>query len=176
MPDVLDSILREHRTITEVLNVLEAQIDLFEQTAQPDYDLIREIIDYFLTYPDLYHHPKEDMIFRRIKKRLPDQVEDSVLWLKIDDELARENLRREASQRGVNDDRIIFAEWAESLEDHLARHRLADLFLDTLHHNAHATANNALWSGLPVITRTGDGFASRAAEIPYEESASLLAR
>ena len=69
MPDVLDSILREHRTITEVLNVLEAQVDLFEQADQPDYDLIREIIDYFRTFPDLYHHPKEDLMFERLKAK-----------------------------------------------------------------------------------------------------------
>ncbi len=69
MPEVIESILREHRTIGEVLDLLEAQVDLFEQAEQPDYDLIREIIDYFRTFPDLYHHPKEDLMFERLKAR-----------------------------------------------------------------------------------------------------------
>lgn len=69
MPEVIQSILREHRTIREVLDVLEAQIDLFERAEQTDYELIREIVDYLRTFPDLYHHPKEDLIFQRLKAR-----------------------------------------------------------------------------------------------------------
>ncbi len=69
MPKVIDSIRREHRTIEEVLDVLEVQIDLFEKAEPTNYDLIREIIDYFRTFPDLYHHPKEDLIFQRLRAR-----------------------------------------------------------------------------------------------------------
>ncbi len=75
MSAVIDSIRNEHRTMARLLDLLEAQIDLFEQTDQPDYDLIREIIDYFLTFPDLYHHPKEDLVFRKLKARDAKSVE-----------------------------------------------------------------------------------------------------
>ncbi|MEM8645386.1 MAG: hemerythrin domain-containing protein [Pseudomonadota bacterium] len=75
MSAVIDSIRNEHRTMARLLDLLEAQIDLFEQTDQPDYDLIREIIDYFLTFPDLYHHPKEDVVFRKLKARDAKAVE-----------------------------------------------------------------------------------------------------
>jgi len=69
MAAVVDSIRSEHRTMGRLLDLLEAQVDLFENAEQPDYDLIREIIDYFLTSPDLYHHPKEDLVFRRLKSQ-----------------------------------------------------------------------------------------------------------
>jgi predicted O-linked N-acetylglucosamine transferase (SPINDLY family) len=90
------------------------------------------------------------------------QVEGSVLWLLEDNARAAENLRKEAAARGVDPKRIVFAKRAP-LADHLARHRLADLFLDTLPYNAHTTASDALWAGLPVLTRTGETFAGRVA-------------
>jgi protein O-GlcNAc transferase len=71
-------------------------------------------------------------------------------------------LRREAEQRGIAPDRLIFAARAKT-EDHLARHRLADLFLDTYYCNAHTTASDALWAGLPLLTCAGATFASRVA-------------
>ena len=69
---------------------------------------------------------------------------------------------REAAARGVDPARLVFAGRA-TLEDHLARHRLADLFLDTLPYNAHTTASDALWAGLPVVTCQGNAFAGRVA-------------
>ena len=90
------------------------------------------------------------------------QVEGSVLWLLEDNARAAENLRKEAAARGVDPKRIVFAKRVP-LADHLARHRLADLFLDTLPYNAHTTASDALWAGLPVLTRTGETFAGRVA-------------
>jgi protein O-GlcNAc transferase len=86
----------------------------------------------------------------------------SVLWLLKDGETVPDNLRREARQRGVAPDRLVFAERAPPA-DHLARHCLADLFLDTLPCNAHTTASDALWAGLPVLTRIGQTFAGRVA-------------
>jgi protein O-GlcNAc transferase len=90
------------------------------------------------------------------------QVEGSVLWLLGDNAAAMANLRREAERRGVTGDRLVFAP-RTSLEAHLARHRRADLFLDTFPYNAHTTASDALWAGLPVLTRPGETFASRVA-------------
>jgi predicted O-linked N-acetylglucosamine transferase (SPINDLY family) len=67
------------------------------------------------------------------------------------------------SSEGVSPERLIFSERVEKQEDHLARHRLADLFLDTIYYNAHTTASDALWAGLPVLTCEGETFASRVA-------------
>jgi len=94
--------------------------------------------------------------------RLLQGVPDSVLWLRGDGGLAQSNLRREAQARGLNPARLIFATWP-TLSEHLARHRLADLFLDTLPFNAHTTASDALWAGLPVLTCRGRAFAGRVA-------------
>jgi protein O-GlcNAc transferase len=93
---------------------------------------------------------------------LLNRVTGSVLWLLEDNADASRNLRKEAASRGVNPDRLVFAPRME-LDEHLARHQLADLFLDTLPYNAHTTASDALWAGLPVLTCTGDAFAGRVA-------------
>jgi predicted O-linked N-acetylglucosamine transferase (SPINDLY family) len=93
--------------------------------------------------------------------RLLGQIEGSVLWLRNIKGKAADNLRREAEKRGIAGERIVFARRAERMEDHLARHRLADLFLDTPHYNAHASACDALWAGLPLITCVGAAFAGR---------------
>jgi predicted O-linked N-acetylglucosamine transferase (SPINDLY family) len=94
--------------------------------------------------------------------RLLKAVEGSVLWLFRDNGNAETNLRKEAAARGIDPTRLVFA-GRLPLEDHLARHRLADLFLDTLPYNAHTTASDALWSGLPVLTCRGKAFAGRVA-------------
>jgi protein O-GlcNAc transferase len=94
--------------------------------------------------------------------RLLRQVEGSVLWLLSDRATAESNLRREAAARGIDPSRLVFARRVP-LQEHLARQRLADLFLDTLPYNAHTTASDALWAGLPVVTCRGQSFAGRVA-------------
>jgi protein O-GlcNAc transferase len=94
--------------------------------------------------------------------RLLRAAADSVLWLIETSATASANLRREAEKRGVSAQRLVFAPKI-GLADHLARHRQADLFLDTLPCNAHTTASDALWAGLPVLTCLGDTFAGRVA-------------
>lgn len=94
--------------------------------------------------------------------RLLRAVEGSVLWLFVKNEDAIANLRREAEARGVSADRLVFARYM-TMSDHLARHKLADLFIDTFPYTAHTTASDALWGGLPVITCTGETFTSRVA-------------
>jgi len=94
--------------------------------------------------------------------RILKQVEGSVLWLLEDNATVGRNLRQEAERRGVRGERIVFAERAPHAE-HLTRQRLADLFLDTLPYNAHTTASDALWAGVPVLTCMGDAFAGRVA-------------
>jgi len=87
----------------------------------------------------------------------------SVLWLSFQNDSAMANLSMEAEKRGINSNRIIFAQRTILIEEHLARHSLADLFLDTLPYNAHTTTLDALWARLPVLTCMGESFASRAA-------------
>jgi protein O-GlcNAc transferase len=99
--------------------------------------------------------------------RLLANVPASVLWLLEDNTGARRNLEESAAARGIDPARLVFASRMRH-EQHLARHRLADLFLDTLPYNAHTTASDALWAGLPVLTCLGATFAGRVA-------ASLLA-
>jgi predicted O-linked N-acetylglucosamine transferase (SPINDLY family) len=93
--------------------------------------------------------------------RLLARVHGSVLWLSATNDPAQANLRREAAARGVDPARLIFAPYASGIADHLARHRAANLFLDTLPYGAHSTACDALWAGLPVVTCAGDTFAGR---------------
>jgi protein O-GlcNAc transferase len=95
--------------------------------------------------------------------RLLGAVEGSVLWLSQDNVDAKESLRKAAVARGIDPARLVFAPRLDLDEDHLARHRLADLFLDTLPYNAHATASDALWAGLPLLTCRGASFAGRVA-------------
>ena len=124
--------------------------------------------------------------------RLLQKVDDSVLWLRSTNDLAMANLRREAKARGIAPERLLFAVRAPQTADHLARLRLADLFVDTLPYNAHATACDALWAGLPVLTCAGNTFPARVAAsvlhaiglpelvasslVEYEELALALAR
>jgi len=95
--------------------------------------------------------------------RLLSRIDDSVLWLSTMNDTAMRNLRHEAQIRKVDPNRIVFAERVVRNEDHLARHQLADLFLDTLPYNAHSTAADALFAGVPVLTCLGDTFAGRVA-------------
>jgi predicted O-linked N-acetylglucosamine transferase (SPINDLY family) len=94
--------------------------------------------------------------------RILTQTPDSVLWLLGDNATAQSNLRGEATMRGIDPERLIFAPHLPPAQ-HLARHSAADLFLDTFPCNAHTTASDALWGGVPLLTRTGRSFASRVA-------------
>ena len=89
-------------------------------------------------------------------------IEDSILWLLAGNPRAANNLRLEASKRGVASERMVFAPRLAQ-DEHLARLRAADLFFDALPYNAHTTACDALWAGLPVLTCAGTSFAGRVA-------------
>ncbi len=94
--------------------------------------------------------------------RLLAAVDGSVLWLLDDNDTARRNLGRAAAARGIAPGRLVFAPRAQPAM-HLARHRLADLFLDTLPYNAHTTASDAIWAGVPLVTCMGSQFDGRVA-------------
>ena len=95
--------------------------------------------------------------------RILKQVEGSVLWLSEPNASATSNLKKEAVARGISSERLVFAERMPLLAEHLARLKLADLFLDTLPYNAHTTASDALWAGLPMLTCLGETYAGRVA-------------
>jgi protein O-GlcNAc transferase len=95
--------------------------------------------------------------------RLLRDVPGSVLWLREMGELVRANLRKQAEIRGIPQERLVFAPRLANPSDHLSRQALADLYLDTLPYNAHSTACDALWTGVPVLTCAGQSFASRVA-------------
>lgn len=103
--------------------------------------------------------PKIFDVWMRILKRSP----GSVLWLMKLNNTAEINLRKEAEAMGIDPARLIFATRVPKVEDHLARYRLADLFLDTTPYNAHTTACDALFVGLPVLTYLGHAFPGRVA-------------
>jgi predicted O-linked N-acetylglucosamine transferase (SPINDLY family) len=113
----------------------------------------------FCCFNDNYKiSPKEFDIWMRLLGK----VESSVLWLLKSNNWAEQNLKREAEARGISSERLVFAERVPPAEHH-ARQKLADLFLDTFRINAHTTTSDALWAGLPVVTKLGEGFAARVA-------------
>lgn len=137
-------------------------------------DRSRQIADQIFTRQEL-NLPEKGFVFCCFNsnyKILPDTfdswmnilsaVQGSVLWLLQGSHQTQDNLKREAEKRGIDASRLIFAQ-SMPVADHLARQRAADLFLDTLPYNAHTTANDALWVGLPVLTLAGQSFASRVA-------------
>ena len=107
------------------------------------------------------HLQDHAVLLRRLDAPSP-RDPDSVLWLFRDNNWAEENLRNEAQARGISAERLIFSARI-ALPEHLARHRLADLFLDTRPCNAHTTASDALWAGLPIVTCAGRSFPARVA-------------
>ncbi len=88
------------------------------------------------------------------------EVPESVLWLLAPEEGLQKNLTKEAEDRGISGDRLFFANRVPN-EDHLARFGVADLFLDAFNCNAHTTASEAVWAGLPIVTKAGKQFAAR---------------
>ena len=98
--------------------------------------------------------------------RLLKEIDNSHLWLLSSNIFMEKNLKREAAKRGIDKSRLTFAKNLP-LDQHLARHSLGDIFLDTFNYNAHTTASDALWGGMPLVTYAGKSFSSRV-------SASLL--
>ncbi|MDZ4852830.1 MAG: tetratricopeptide repeat protein [Pirellulaceae bacterium] len=98
----------------------------------------------------------------RVWMKLLKATPGSVLWLRAEDPASIDNLRRFAKESGVSEDRLVFAPKV-SMPEHLARHRLADLFLDTFPYNQHSTASDALRMGVPLLTLVGETLASRVA-------------
>lgn len=123
-----------------------------------DHGLPRDAFVYCCFNSSYKFTPRFFDVWMRLLRAVP----SSVLWLLDDGAEARGNLRREAAARGVDPARLLFAARVPNAR-HLSRHRLADLFLDTLPCNAHTGASDALWAGLPLLTCAGTTFAGRVA-------------
>ena len=102
-------------------------------------------------------NPKVLNLWSKVLKKL----DDAVLWIQEPIPFAKENLFYEFNKRGISEDKIYFAKKTKNLSDHLLRHKLADVFIDTFFYSSHSTGIFALWSGLPVVTIEGLNFASR---------------
>ena len=137
-----------------------------------DFGLPEEGIVFCSFNHDYKINPPMFQVWMELLKAVP----RSVLWLMKLNEGAHANLTQSARDHGVDPERIIFASRVPRVEDHLARYRLADVFIDTFPYNGHTTAGDALRSGLPVVSLCGDSFASRvAASLLNDVSMSELA-
>lgn len=130
-----------------------------EKISRHDYGLPEQGFVFSSFNHDYKISPQVFQIWMRLLEKTP----KSVLWLMKLNDAAERNLRREAELAGIDPERIIFATRVPSIEEHLARYRLADLFLDTFPCNAHSTASDVLKAGLPILTCMGKAFSGRVA-------------
>ena len=172
--DYMDYLIADRQLIPEEAEIHYSEKVVYLPSFQPN-DRKRKISDRVFTRAEL-GLPETGFVFCCFNNnykitpstfagwmRILRQVEGSVLWLSKSSPAAVNNLRQEAVARGVEARRLVFAECLPLSEDHLARQRAADLFIDTFPYNAHTTASDALWAGLPVLTCPGEAFASRVA-------------
>ena len=151
---------------TEKIIYIEKSALCFDDTLKKNYQELtgckKEVSPHKFTFVCFNNNykisPEEFDIWMNLLKK----VEDSCLWLKASNELAKNNLIKEARKRGISYKRLIFAEYT-NLENHLKRHSHADLFLDTFNYNSGSTAVLSLLSGLPLLTLKGKSYHSRMA-------------
>ena len=172
--DCIDYIIADKFLIPkESQKYYSEKIVYMPNTYQPN-DSKRKISDKVFTKEEL-GLPKEGFVFCCFNKnykitpnvfdiwmKILKRVKDSVICIFLEDfnPIAKKNLKEEAKRRNIDSNRIIFIKGIP-LSEHLARHKAFDLFIDTFPYTAHTTGSDALWSGLPVLTRIGDSFASR---------------
>jgi hemerythrin-like domain-containing protein len=100
MSRLIEVLLEEHRNIEKLLHVLEQELDVFDRTESPDYEILRIIVEYFQDYPESYHHPKEDIVFEKLKLRDPSAVA-RIGDVEAEHQLETQRLRRFA--QAIND-------------------------------------------------------------------------
>ena len=126
MTEVIRVLRREHANMETLVKALEWQVAEFEAGRMPDYDVIRSAVDYFLSFPDLYHHPKEDLVFARLKTRAPDVVERIGDLRSEHEALAGRTRELHAGLKAVFDEahvpREAFVRWARAFIDLQERH------------------------------------------------------
>lgn len=126
MTEVIRVLRREHANMAALVKTLEWQIAQFEGGGRPDYDVVRSVVDYFLSFPDLYHHPKEDLIYARLKARVPEVTERIGDLRREHEALLARSRELSAGLRAVLDEahvpRESFVRWARAFIDLQMRH------------------------------------------------------
>ena len=185
--DCIDYIIADHTVIPREYEKFYSENILFMPDCYQPNDNTRKIAETTTTRKD-FGLPEDAIVFCcfnniykisevefQIWMEILNEVDNSVLWLYKSNDYMVDNLKNEACKSGVDPDRLVFADRLPHA-DHLARHKHADLFLDTFNYNAHTTASDALWAGLPVVTKIGHQFAARvsASALMALESPELI--
>ncbi len=171
--DSMDYLIADKYVIPKGLSKFYSENILYMQNTFLPFDNTTKIEDKEISRKD-YGLPEDKFIlaaFHRIEKISPkvldlwskvlSKLDKAVLWIQEPLPFAKENLFYELNKRGICKDKIYFAKKTNHLSDHLQRHKLADVFIDTFYYSSHSTGIFALWSGLPVVTIKGLNFASR---------------
>ena len=171
--DSIDYLIADKYVISKELSKFYSENILYMPNTFLPFDNTIKIEEKEISRKD-YGLPEEKFIlaaFHRIDKINPKvldlwskvltTLDKAILWIQEPIPFAKENLFYEFKRRGISEDRIYFAKKTKQLSDHLKRHKLADVFIDTFFYSSHSTGIFALWSGLPVVTIKGLNFASR---------------
>ncbi len=129
MTQLIAALRKEHANIGQLLDILERQVALFDRGETPDYDIVLGVVDYFQSYPDLYHHPKEDLVYQKLQLRDPEAAQQVGDLRQEHEELAARTREFAAAVRAVLDEaqvsRTSFSEWARRFvqvhRDHMAQ-------------------------------------------------------
>jgi len=171
--DSIDYLIADKYIIPEKLSKFYSENILYMPNSFLPFDNTTKIDEKEISRKD-YRLPEEKFIlaaFHRVEKINPKvldlwskvliKLDEAVLWIQEPLPFAKENLLYEFNRRGISEDKIYFAKKTKHLSDHLLRHKLADVFIDTFFYSSHSTGIFALWCGLPVVTLKGLNFASR---------------
>ena len=171
--DSIDYLIADKYIISKELSKFYSENILYMPNSFLPFDNTTKIEGKEISRKD-YRLPEEKFIlaaFHRVEKINPKvldlwskvliKLDEAVLWIQEPLPFAKENLFYEFNRRGISEDKIYFAKKTKNLSDHLLRHKLADVFIDTFFYSSHSTGIFALWSGLPVVTIKGLNFASR---------------
>ena len=171
--DAIDYLIADERTIPKDLLKFYSENILYMPKTFLPFDNTIKVEEKVISRKD-YGLPEDKFIlaaFHRIEKMTPKvldiwskvliKLDKTILWIQEPSPVAKENLLYEFHERGISKDKIYFAKKTKYLSDHLLRHKLADVFVDTFFYSSHSTAILALWSGLPIVTLRGLNFASR---------------
>ncbi len=171
--DAIDYLIADKNTIPKELMRFYSEDILYMPNTFLPFDNTIKVEDKVISRKD-YGLPEDKFIlaaFHRIEKINPKvldiwskvliKLDKAILWIQNPPPISKKNLLNEFNERGIRKDKIYFAKKTKNLSDHLLRHKLADVFVDTFFYSSHSTGILALWSGLPIVTIRGLNFASR---------------
>jgi hemerythrin-like domain-containing protein len=179
MPALIDSVRRDHANMELLLKVLEQEIAVFDRPDRPDFDIIQGIIDYFRSYPAQCHHPKEDLLFAKIKARDPDGAAGIIDIEAEHDQAARRLERFARLVDEVVDDQQIARGLLDATVREFVEHERRHMELEEreLLPNALARLHAEDWADLDArLADTRDPLFSREAEAKYEQLKQRIAR